>query len=343
MKILFITHPLAFQAPGGGEQIILQSRDALHNRGHQVDLFDPWLHKVQDYDIVHFFSCHTWWDWKTIKSFDIPLVVTPTSWAAGGSFSKGLEKIKDLIRSRFGTRDCYSLRAYFNYPDLLLPTTPLEQELLAKFYDISNEKMVSIGNGIIPPEKIDPSNNQFIKDLGLKDFILFSGSIRPNKNVDKLIQDCQRLGQKLVVMGEASFDTKEYAAYCRSLAGPETHFTGFIEKESQKYSEVYCASSVVAIPSDFETFCLAAAEGSAIGKPVVIPNAGGTTSVFQDGAFYVSTGKNQRELEDAIQRALDAKCSRSLQNLDFLQTRMNERFAWSIIAERLENAYKKLI
>lgn len=340
MKVLFMTYPLAFQSPGGGEQIITESYDALTAAGASVDFFNPWSHQVKDFDIVHYFSCLTWWDWKTIKSYNIPLVLTPTAWPAKGSFHKNLDKVKEVARSRFGTREAHSLRSYFSYPDLLFPTTESEKALLESFYDIPSQKMMVIGNGVRPPQLIESEDNSFLKESGLKDYILFAGSLRPNKNVDVLIKACQKLSKKLVIMGESSFDTKAYEDHCRKISGEETVFLGYQAKGSALYDAVFNGCKIVVVPSDFETFCLAAAEGAAIGKPVIVPRSGGTSGVFGDDGFYIDNGKSVDELAFIIENALN---SSNLDGYDRLKAAMERKFSWPSIASEMLEGYNSLL
>lgn len=335
-----MTYPLAFQSPGGGEQIITESYDALTAAGASVEFFNPWSHQIKDFDIVHYFSCLTWWDWKTIKSYDVPLVLTPTAWPEKGSLHKNLDKVKEVARSRFGAREAHSLRSYFSYPDLLFPTTESEKALLEGFYDIPAQKMKVIGNGVRPPQLIKAEDNSFLKESGLEDYILFAGSLRPNKNVDTLIRACQKLSKKLVIMGESSFDTKAYEEHCREIAGDETIFLGYQAKGSALYDAVFNGSKIVVVPSDFETFCLAAAEGSAIGKPVIVPRSGGTGGVFGDDGFYIDNGRSVDELASKIKSVLDNDNSDSISRL--MET-MDRKFSWPSIASEMLAGYKSVL
>jgi len=343
MKILFITFPLAFQSPGGGEQIILYSKKALELRGHEVDLFDPWKHKVTDYDLVHYFSCLTWWDWKAIKSYEVPLVVTPTLWPDKSFLIKRLELFKDFLRLRLGSRETFSLRGYLKYPDVFLPATTIESSLLESFYDIPVKKLITIGNGVDAPKIISNDSNAFTKEVGLKDFILFSGSIRPNKNIDKLILACQKLRLNLVIMGEASFGTQEYEQYCRKIAGKETVFIGFKEKGSRLYDEIYNAAKLVAIPSDFETFCLAAAEAAAIGKPIVVPRVGGTTCVYGDDAYYLENPQSLSSLCEVLEKVISEDSQVLKEKGVRIAASMKADYSWNSVAQKLEDTYSRLI
>src|SRR4051812_31894955 len=80
MRLLFATYSLAFQNPGGGERVLLSLRRELEALGHEVDLFDPWRHDVESYDLIHYFSCleTSFWSHAKARAPKVPLVVTPT-------------------------------------------------------------------------------------------------------------------------------------------------------------------------------------------------------------------------------------------------------------------------
>ncbi len=56
MKIAFYVYPTAFQSPGGGEVLLLKTKEYLEKEGVSVKLFDPWNDKLTDFDIFHVFG-----------------------------------------------------------------------------------------------------------------------------------------------------------------------------------------------------------------------------------------------------------------------------------------------
>ena len=53
MKILFNSNNSGFQAPGGGEILLLKTKEFLIKKGIKVKLFDQWSDKLEDYDIFN--------------------------------------------------------------------------------------------------------------------------------------------------------------------------------------------------------------------------------------------------------------------------------------------------
>lgn len=344
MKVLFNTYTMAFQRPGGGEQVLLKILECLKNEAIQVDLFDPWNTKIEDYDIVHHFSLLEWEKFKDYKDFGAKLVVTPTAWPATDLKTITKEKVKTLwFETLHPNRPAATLSHYERFVDLFLPTTYLEQDLIQKRYKISPDKCKVIPNGVTPPQQILLEDNLFYQShpqLNSENIILFSGSIRPNKNVDLLIKSCMKEGFPLIIMGDASAGHEEYARKCRELSDKSKSpiiWTGHIDYGSRTYDEIYCLSHCVCIPSNFETFCLAAAQASAIGKPVVIPDAGGTKAVFNEEATYLKE-YNIEALSKAIKEALNTP----QQDLQDLRKRFQDQYSWKNITTTLIDQYNQL-
>lgn len=271
------------------------------------------------------------------------VVVTPTAWPSTDLKSVAKEKIKTLVLEGIHpSRPAETISYYERYVDTFLPTTISERDLIHKRYGIALEKCKVIPNGVIPPKKINLEDNQFYKNHDLKDFILFSGSLRSNKNVDLLIKTCLKNKWPLVVMGEASVGSDDYANLCRSLKMDDDEtpilFTGFVEHGSQLYNEIFSLASCVCIPSDFETFCLAAAEGSALAKPVVIPGDGGTSSVFDNVGTYL----NEYTI-DALTQAIEKSLNSDQNSLNLLSQKILSQFSWDHIIDDLLSTYKSVL
>src|SRR3989344_4379710 len=56
MKVLFNCNNSAFQAPGGGEILLLKTKEFLTKNGIKTKLFNQWEDKLKDYNILHNFG-----------------------------------------------------------------------------------------------------------------------------------------------------------------------------------------------------------------------------------------------------------------------------------------------
>ena len=73
----------AFQAPGGGEILLLKTMEFLIKQGVNVKLFDQWHDKLQDYDILHNYGLsNNCYDLiKVAHNKKVPVAITPVySW-----------------------------------------------------------------------------------------------------------------------------------------------------------------------------------------------------------------------------------------------------------------------
>lgn len=140
LKILFNTYSIAFQNPGGGEAIILKLKKALENRGHQVELYNKWEHKIKDFDLIHEFSLLEWQNWNHFKYLNKPLVLTPTAWPRNGFLDILKMRIKSILKQTLqSSSPPYSLYHYLKLPDVICPTTSLRRsETLSTFFNCDN-------------------------------------------------------------------------------------------------------------------------------------------------------------------------------------------------------------
>lgn len=96
-----------------------------------------------------------------------------------------------------------------------------------------------------------------------------------------------------------------YADWLRDLAdarGVPCEFRG--ELMWNEVPAAYAASRVVCAPSEFESFCLAAAEGMAAARPVVMSATVGATEVLARSPNRQIVGPRADELADALARFL---------------------------------------
>ena len=129
-------------------------------------------------------------------------------------------------------------------------------------------------------------------------FILYAGTIRPQKNVPRLIEAFAVLRSdlegrpefkdlRLIIIGD---ELSRYPAVRRAVAETRTEplvrFLGFVPFETLRV--FYCAASVFAFPSLYEGFGLAPLEAMACGTPVVASDVPPLVEAVGDAAELVS-------------------------------------------------------
>ena len=83
MKIAFFVYPSALQAPGGGEILLLKTKEALEKKGISVKLFNQWEDKLKNFDILHVFGSvkDCLGIMETAKSLGVKVVLSPIFWS----------------------------------------------------------------------------------------------------------------------------------------------------------------------------------------------------------------------------------------------------------------------
>lgn len=321
MKIYFNTYAAAFQCPGGGEIQLLKSKEALERRGHEVILYDQWVHKLNDGDVVHQFSVQggTYNLCAYCHSNNIPLVLSPILW------------LSDYI-DQYPMGEINFITSVSN---VICPNSHAEVERFLNHFEAPKEKYLVTHNGVDACFFDSIEADIFLSEFGIqRPFALCVGNIEVRKNQLALLEACDRIGLQLVLIGNVR--DKEYFSEMNSRFSGKFRYLGYLEHDSPILRSAYTACSVFALPSLLETPGLAALEAAAVGAPLVITEEGCTEEYFGANAYYVKP----RSVEDIVDKLLMALDSAG--KTCELKERVRQ-FSWNRVALELENAYHKAI
>jgi glycosyltransferase involved in cell wall biosynthesis len=319
MKVLFITYPMAFHTPGGGEIQLLAYKKYLEKNGVQVDLFDPWNPNFLDYDLVHFFSviggsvhlCNF------IKNLGIPLVITSSLWIT--------EETKQLY-------PVGEIRHQLSLADIIVGNSNIECDNMSKVLDLPREKFKTVYNGVedIFFEKID--GEIFRKHFNINDnFVLNVGNIEPRKNQLNLAKAMKSIpNKKLVLIGHIR--DKEYGKKVFEEIGEQLIYIEYLKNDDELLRSAFSACDIFCLPSTLETPGLAALEAFASGTDVIITREGATKEYFNTKVLYC----NPESVED-ITKQLNNKFDRK-KTID-----SKECFFWNDTIVSLINLYNNLV
>ncbi|HTL46694.1 MAG TPA: glycosyltransferase, partial [Verrucomicrobiae bacterium] len=234
MKVAFYVYPIAFQSPGGGEILLLKTREYLEKAGLKVRLFDTWNDKLSDYDILHTFGsvkdCLRMME--TAHSVGVKNVLTTVCWyswkSAWGTYPEWNRRLPSAARHLAKTLLPFlpsKRRKMMTLADALIPNSRSEADQLKRFFGVSEEKIRVI------PNAVDESfaaalPTAFEKKYGLRDFVLCVGRIEPRKNQLNVVRALKGIGRPVVFIGDPVPAYQDYYEACRREAGAQMHFLG---------------------------------------------------------------------------------------------------------------------
>lgn len=181
-------------------------------------------------------------------------------------------------------------------------------------------------------------------------FVLYAGTIRPQKNIPRLVEafavlraDLERLGRfhdlRLIIIGD---ELSRHPAVRRAVAGTRmeamVRFLGFVPSETLRV--FYRAASVFAFPSLYEGFGLAPLEAMACGTPVVASDVPPLVEAVGDAAELVSPDKVFDIARGLREVLLDEKRRHMLIARGLERAR---RFRWESTALSVLDVYRELL
>jgi len=344
MKVLFSAYPWAFQSPGGGESMLLKTKEALEKKGVEVKLFDQWNDKLTNYDILHTFGSakECLGLMQTAKALGVKNVLSTIYWSTlqrslyeyGGARKKielSLRHISKVIAPSMPS----DRRRMLKCADILLPNSYAEAEQVRKLFSIKKEKMQVVYLGA--DEKFSKADKtEFVNKYGVENFILSIGRIEPRKNHLNLIKAIKDTGLKLVLIGNPVACYENYHRQCKKIAGDNVIFINRLDHESTLFASAYAACSVFVLQGWFETPGLVALEAGLAGANLAVTEGGSTREYFKDYAQYFNPS-SPISIREAIFKALYKPNSKKISD------HIMNNFLWSISADQTLEAYKKVL
>jgi len=346
IKVLYFTHPTAFNIFGGAEIQILKTKEYLEKLPGdfiKIKLFDSFHDNIDDYDIIHVFQmspeCLSFF--KLAKLKGKKTILSPIYWEQPTTI---WEKIGPLSLARFysnlkiyrvfTSRELYPYKDFLEIADIILPNSNMEASLLANSFKVNVEKFFVVPNGV-DRRFYEAKPDFFIKKYGVDDFILYVGKIEPRKNVLNLLKVCRDINIPTVVIGNCQPFQNWYFLECKKIIDSSHNIllVDSVPHGSEELCSAYAAAKVFVLPSWYETPGLAALEAGLAGCNLVITSRGSTIEYFKDYAWYV----NPESIVDLRKKILEAYAhpkSPELKNHVF------RHYIWEIVAEKTLQAYR---
>jgi len=164
---------------------------------------------------------------------------------------------------------------------IILPNGNSEGDMVAHDFAKPRQSLF-VPNGVTSEFK-DVSPEPFIKQYGLKDFVLSVGRIESRKNVLGLAKATNELGLRLVLIGNDSVEP-DYTEAVKQAAGDK--LLVIKEMPHEQLGSAYHAAKVHALVSWFETPGISSLEAAVAGCTIVTTEIGTTREYFADLAYY---------------------------------------------------------
>lgn len=210
---------------------------------------------------------------------------------------------------------------------------------------IDKNKVVEIPNGVdaevFCPRAVD------LAKIGLEKFankkiILFVGNAMPIKRLDLLIDAYKSLsdGDAVLTIVGGGYKIKKYKKMAENLGLAEKIIFAGLCSDKNKLSEYYNAARCLVVPSESESFSLAAVEAMACGCPVVGSDAPGIRGRIDNGidGFLFKSGSAEG-LADKLRKVLSLSEEERKKMGEAGRKKAMEKYGWKKHVDELEKIY----
>ncbi len=361
--VLVTVHRNALRMMGGGETHVFKILvDAARNQRIRADVSAAMRLDGAPYDLVHVVSLYQPDHVEAIRTWNKKVAVTPIYWDGPrvNWIAQVLPAVLDpartdeertellqLLESReLGANDVkqeearsdiettLALRTVRDLGQILMPTGENEAREMERMLGSTTVAARTVLHGINPEPFLQGTPDRFVKEFGLKEFVLCVGRIEPMKNQLMLAYSLRNSGRKLVLMGTPS--SPEYMALIQHWAGDN-----LLQIPNQPIEIVASAMKAAAchvLPSWWEVPGLVSIEAAAAGCPVVATDCGTIRDYLGDGIRYCDPASSSSILQ-AVEAAIANKGSERARAVQQLAA----TFSIHRTAQSYNAAYKELL
>lgn len=313
-----------------------------------------------DADVVH---CHTWYShFAGIMAklcYGIPLVITTHS----------LEPLRPWKREQLGKgydASSWIEKTAIEMADALIAVSEETKEDILKHFNVDEEKIKVIYNGINLQEYVQTSEKNTLKEYNIdpeKPYVLFVGRITRQKGIIHLVNAIKYINPEIqIVLCAGAPDTKEIGVEMKNAVTEVQKLRKnviWIEKMVTKKEviQLYSNADVFCCPSIYEPFGIINIEAMACNTAVVASAVGGIKEVVVDGETGIlvpvqqqktapfeplDTEKFAKDLANGINKLIENPELRN-KMAENGRKRVEDYFDWISIAKQTEELYKSLI
>lgn len=359
IRVLCVLPPSGLTVWTGAETQAIETLVALTAYGTRLDLACSLRLVVTGVDLVHLVGLRFNEQLPALKACPVPIVAWPRFWdltetivgvqvtsailAGGGDdahFQAWRQGEMDLepLRQQAGrmvAAEIAEVTPTMATCSVLIPGGPREAAMVNETFPDYAGHLALVPTGARRELFGEATADAFEEHVGLKDFVLCVGRLEPRKNQAMLIRALRDDPIDLVLIGAEH--APDYAALCRSLAGPRVHFLG--PQPVEMVASAYAAAAVHALPAWVELPGLVNLEAGMAGCGLVVGNRGEELSYVKAIADPCDPS-DWRSIRIAVLRALHmASPERSALIREFVTA----RFDWHQVVAKTQACYSAAI
>lgn len=328
MKVLLCVRGDYLKSFAGDSKIVLMTYKYLKALGVEVDINDGDITDFEHYDIIHLFNLTRMGEiykyYRQAHRQKKATVITPIYWNLKKyyEFKNETENIKLWDRCRLYREEI------IKGCKLIYPNSEAEREMLFRDFG-TNVSAKVIHHGVEIEHDETPLYN--LKDrYDLSNYVLCVARITPQKNQLFLAKACNKLGIKLVLIG--NINNRNYYEQC--IKYENVVHLGFID--SYHIYNAYRFARLHVLPSFVEIPGLSSLEAAASGCNIISTSEGCAGEYFKDMAGYISPYEEESILK-TVEAGLKKRKSSELKKY------VQSNFSWEKCILELYNSYKDLL
>jgi glycosyltransferase involved in cell wall biosynthesis len=375
MKVLMINTPASVNYKGGDSTQLFQTAAELKKLGIEVGTSFELKPDATGYDIAHIFNLRTLDATQVqvehLKSQGTPIVMSPIylnpSKALWGTklienifaqkpseeqLKQNLDGLKNgVLRvataqgqtftaeglNRFSPDYDRRQRQILSNIDYLLPNSVLEMDQLARTLRVGNIPYDIAPYGADPKVFLDADPEPFVKEYGLRDFVLQVGRIERSKNQLLLCHALRNVDLQLVLIGGNL--QEYYLQWCKQYGPKNLKIISHLPHEMLK--SAYAAARVHVLPSWIETCGLVTMEAALANCSAVVSLFGYEREYYRDLAYYCDPS----DVDDIRANVVNAwqNYDRDRNRREELKQLILREYSWKRSAEICLKAYQKVL
>jgi len=219
------------------------------------------------------------------------------------------------------------------------------QEELVKRYNLPKNKIIVTYEGVdekLLQSKTNLNSKNVLSKYKIKTpFVVYTGSLYPHKNVERLVMAVKKINQdlKLVIVCARNIFYDRFLEKIKKLnppAGGEkfVNLVGFVPDED--LADIYRQAEAFVFPSFWEGFGLPGLEAMALGLPVISSNTSCLPEVYGEAALYF----NPLKVEELVEKIKILRGNKQLRE-KLIASGFNQvkKYSWAKMAKETIKVY----